>query len=110
MSFAPTQIDPATCGSQVKGLLTKTVATSTGKFSRNSIPSVTHVTRCTGSGVGGMNAINRPRANARVTLSRLNAQHPRSSTRLLKGFRHQSFSSVRRSGVMRFSQLCMDCD
>ncbi len=57
-----------------------------------------------------MNAMNRPRANARVTLSRWNAQHPRSTTSLLKGFKHQSFSSVVRSGVMRLSQCCMDCD
>ena len=94
MSLAPTQIEPATCGSQVKGLLTNTVANSTGKFNRNSTPSMTHVTRCTGRGVGGMKAINRPRANARVTLCRLNVQHPRSSTSALKGFKHQSFSSV----------------
>ena len=35
---------------------------------------------------------------------------PRSSTSVLKGLKHQSFSSVWRSGVMRFSQRCMDCD
>ena len=109
MSFAPTQIDPATCGSQVKGLLRKTVAMSTGRFKRNSTPSMTQVTICTGRGEGGMNAMNRPTANARVTLCLWNVQQPRSSTSVLKGLKHQSFSSVWRSGVMRFSQRCMNC-
>ena len=71
MSLAPTQTDPTTCGTQVKGLLMNTVANSTGRFSRNSTPSMTQVTRCTGRGVGGIKAINRPSANARVTLCRL---------------------------------------
>ena len=61
-SFAPTQREPATCGTQVKGLLMKTVAMSTGRFSRKKTPSKAHATRWTGSGVGGMKAINRPRA------------------------------------------------
>jgi hypothetical protein len=111
MSFAPTQMEPATWGSQVKGLLTNTVANSTGKFNRNIMPTMTHVTRCTGNGgVGGMKAMNSPSANARVTLCRLKVQHPRSRTRAAKGFRHQSFSSAARSGVTRFSQRCMECD
>ena len=50
MSLAPTQMEPATCGSQVKGLLMNTVANSTGRFSRNSTPSMTQVTRCTRQG------------------------------------------------------------
>ena len=75
MSLAPTQIEPATCGSHVKGLLTKTVATKTGRFSRKYTPSIAHTTRCTGSGVGGMKAMNNPSENARVTPVRLNVQH-----------------------------------
>src|SRR3981189_419873 len=98
MSFAPTQMEPATCGSQVNGLLMNTVANSTGRFNLNSIPRTAQVTRCTGRGDGGMNAINRPRANARVTLWRWNAQQPRSRTVFLKGLKHQSFSSVWRFG------------
>ncbi len=50
-SFAPTQMEPATCGTQVNGLLTKTVANSTGRFSRKYTPSKAQVTRCTGSRV-----------------------------------------------------------
>src|ERR1700719_3788031 len=107
-SFAPTQREPATWGSQVKGLLTKTVANMTGRLRRKQIPSSAHVTRCTGSrGVGGMKAMNSPKANERVTLERLNVQHWRSSITAVKCFRHQCFSRRPRSGVMRFSQRLM---
>jgi len=44
-SFAPTQMEPATWGTQVKGLLTKTVANRTGRFNRKYTPSNAHVTR-----------------------------------------------------------------
>src|SRR5277367_2223333 len=108
MSFAPTQMEPATWGSQVKGLLTKTVAISTGRFSRKNTPSRAQITICTGSsGVGGIKAMNKPKANARVTLDRLKVKHPRSGNRTAKCFKHQCFSSVSRFGVKRFSQRRM---
>jgi len=101
-------MEPASCGSQVNGLLTNTVAINTGRLSRSARPSTTQVTMCTGSGVGGMKAMNSPSANARMTLCRWKAQQPRSSTWLLNGFRHQRLSSVWRSDVMRFNHCCMD--
>jgi hypothetical protein len=108
MSFAPTQREPAICGNQVRGLLRNTVANSTGIFRRNSTPSTTQRVKCKGkNGVGGMNAISSPKENARMTLVRLKCQQPRSTTTDAKGFRHQSFSSAWRSGVMRLSQRCM---
>src|ERR1700761_3908211 len=103
-SLAPTQSDPATCGTQVNGLLTNTVATRTGKLSLKHTPSRAHRVRCSGSGVGGMKAMNKPSANERVTLARLNVQQRRSSIRGGKCFKHQCFSSVCRSGVTDFSQ------
>src|SRR5271167_32304 len=109
MSLAPTQMEPATCGSQVNGLLMNTVATKTGRLRRKYTPSKAHTTRCTGSsGVGGINAMNNPKANARVTPLRLNVQQPRSGNTAAKCFKHQIFSSVWRSGVTRFSQRRMD--
>ena len=110
MSFAPTQMEPATCGNQVNGLLTNTVATNTGIFNLKRIPRTVHNVRCSGkNGVGGTNAINSPKENARMPLVRLKVQQPRSTTSEANGLKHQSFSSVWRSGVMLFSQRCMDC-
>src|SRR5450432_733131 len=88
-SFAPTQSEPATCGSHVNGLLTKTVAINTGRFKRSDTPSKAHATRCTGSGVGGIKAMNKPSANERDTLERLKVQQRRSSITFVKCFRHQ---------------------
>ncbi len=88
-SFAPTHSDPATWGTHVNGLLTNTVAISTGRFRRKYTPSSTQATRCTGRGVGGIKAMNRPSANERVTLARLNDQQRRSSMMAVKYFRHQ---------------------
>src|ERR1700692_4378 len=111
MSFAPTQMDPAICGNHVNGLLMNTVANNTGRFSRKSIPSTAHNVRCSGkSGVGGTNAISNPNEKAWMTLVRLKHQQPRLTTSVAKGFRHHSFSSTWRSGVMLLSQRCMDCD
>ncbi len=71
INSAPTQIEPTTWGSHVNGLLTNTVANSTGKFRSKSTPMIEQTIRCSGnSGVGGMNAMNRPKAKARVTLLR----------------------------------------
>src|SRR5580698_8064832 len=103
-SFAPTHREPATWGTHVKGLLMNTVATSTGKLSRKYTPSSAHKVRCSGSGVGGMKAMNKPNANERVTVERLKVQQRRSSMTAVKCFRHQWFSSVSRSGVTRLSQ------
>ena len=71
MSRAPTQIEPTTWGSHVNGLLTNTVANSTGRFRPNMTPMIEQTIRCSGnSGVGGMKAMNSPNAKARVTLLR----------------------------------------
>ncbi len=71
ISLAPTQIEPRTCGTQVNGLLTNTVVNSTGRFSLKETPRTVQIIMCRGSsGVGGMNAMNKPSANARVTLLR----------------------------------------
>src|ERR1700722_3287568 len=106
-NFAPTQREPATWGTQVRGLLTKTVAISTGKFKRKYTPSKAHAIRCTGNGVGGIKAIKRPSANERDTLPRLKVQQRRSSMTAVKCLKHQCFSSVLRSGVTRLSQRFM---
>src|ERR1700737_2515205 len=109
MSLAPTQMEQATCGNQVNGLLMNTVANSTGKFKRKTMPSTRHKVRCTGnSGVGGTNAISRPNENALMTRVRLNAQQPRSTTSAVMGLRYHRFSSAWRAGVMLLSQRCMN--
>src|SRR5450631_2123403 len=69
------------------------------------MPSNAQVARCTGSrGVGGIKAMNRPKAKERVTLERLKVQHRRSSITAVKCFKHQCFSRRSRSGVMCLSQ------
>src|ERR1700719_4252142 len=109
MSLAPTQMEQATCGNQVSGLLMNTVASSTGRFKRKTMPSTRHKVRCSGSrGVGGTNAISRPNENALMTRLRLNAQQPRSTTSAVKCLRYHRFSSAWRAGVMLLSQCCMN--
>jgi hypothetical protein len=73
---SPSSVQPSTyaatkIGAAVTGLVSSVPASRAGMFNLNNRASSTPVGKCTGA---GMKAMNRPSANARVTLRRLRDQ------------------------------------